>query len=160
MKKKNIILIGFMGAGKTTLGKALAQKLSWSFLDTDDEIEKEEGKSISEIFESRGEEEFRKLEHNYLKKLRLSNTVLAVGGGMPCFDNNTKLLKEIGHVVYLKREVDELVNNLRNSHERPLLKNLSSEELKEQIIHKLKEREKYYLEANDVIDNNLSLIHI
>ncbi|MDF2611929.1 MAG: Shikimate kinase, partial [Lachnospiraceae bacterium] len=102
--KHNIILIGFMGSGKTSVGERLAKRLSYQFRDTDQLIESRAGDSINHIFELRGEDYFRTLETNLLLEIKptLSNTVLSTGGGLPLQEQNTKLLKEIGYVVYLK----------------------------------------------------------
>ena len=96
----NIILIGYMGSGKTTLGKKLAKKLGFEFLDTDDFIEDSTNKSIPEIFNELGEDGFRKLEYDVLNALDVNNCVISVGGGMPCFYNNIDTLNSIGVTCY------------------------------------------------------------
>ena len=83
-EQNNIVLVGFMGAGKTTIGKLLAKSMGFSFIDTDEEIEKEEGMSIAQIFEKKGEEYFRELESDFITNFRQSKCIIATGGGMPC----------------------------------------------------------------------------
>ncbi len=125
-----ITLYGFMGAGKSTLGKALAQRLGYSFLDLDAEIQYITGKSISDIFAQEGEIAFRKIEHKVLKefiKRNEDNVVLALGGGAILQPNNRKLLELRNFLkVYLDVSVPELISRLKNDKQhRPLLKNIS-----------------------------------
>ena len=92
-KKSVIFLTGFMGSGKSTVGKLLAEQMSLDFIDFDSFIEQEQGKTITEMFDSGGEDKFRELEHEYLKKLLLKkNVVISLGGGTPCFHNNIELI--------------------------------------------------------------------
>lgn len=149
---KNIILIGFMASGKSTLGKKLARKLNFDFVDTDDLIEKAEKMSINAIFEKKGEGYFRTLEKNVAKELPGNNTVIAVGGGLPCHSSNMNDLKNIGVTIYLERPAKELYNRLVNAkNKRPLVKNLSEEELLSFIENKLDEREKYYKQSQIIL---------
>ena len=100
---KNIVLMGFMGAGKTTIGKKLAKALECEFIDTDEWIEKEQGRKISDIFAEDGEVAFRDMEKDLLKRLQNSEDrfVLSIGGGMPVREENRALLRNLGTVVYL-----------------------------------------------------------
>lgn len=143
---KRIVLMGFMGAGKTTIGKALAEKLSWDFIDTDAEIEKEQGRKISEIFETEGEQAFRDMETQLLKKLEKSEErfVLSIGGGMPVKEENRELLRQIGTVVYLKATKEELVRRLSGDTSRPLLQGGA---LEEKVAALMAARESIYVET-------------
>ncbi len=148
----SIILIGFMGAGKTSLGKAVAKELNIPFLDTDDLIEKSEGMTISEIFARHGEEYFRELETKTMKELsqREERFVLSVGGGLPLREENRPLLWETGCVVYLQVGIDTLVKRLENDTKRPILRQ-GEGTLEEKIRRILDEREPLYLEAADIV---------
>lgn len=146
---KRIILIGFMGAGKSSLGKKVAKKLDIPFIDSDKEIEEHFQKSIGEIFTEHGESHFRTLETEYIEALDLrEDFVLATGGGMPCFNRNIELLNEIGTTFYLERSPKELAHRLFHAKtERPLIAGLTEEELLPFIENKLKLREEYYKRA-------------
>jgi shikimate kinase len=119
----NIILIGFMGCGKTTVGQQLARKLNFSFLDTDRYIEQKNGRTVSSIFEDEGEEYFRDLETQTIKELigKLSQTIVSVGGGLPIKAGNSEILKSLGTVIYLEATKDTLAMRLKNDKVRPLL---------------------------------------
>lgn len=119
----NIILVGFMGSGKTTIGRRLAKLLEYDFIDTDNEIEEDQGCSIDEIFKYGGEECFRDMETVLLNKLKkVENSVIATGGGMVLRDCNQKILQEIGKQVYLKVPKKILLQRLKFDQNRPLLK--------------------------------------
>lgn len=119
----NIILIGFMGCGKTTVGQQLAKRLGYDFLDTDKLIEQKQGQAVSKIFEVKGEEAFRQLETETVRDFigSLQRTVISVGGGLPITPGNTELLKELGTVVYLETSKEVLADRLRSDTTRPLL---------------------------------------
>lgn len=119
----NIILIGFMGCGKTSVGLKLAKKLQYTFCDTDQMIEKESKRSISNIFATDGEEYFRELETAYIKTLIgvSRHSVISVGGGLPIREGNGELLRELGHVIYLKTTKEVIKKRLRGDTTRPLL---------------------------------------
>lgn len=119
----NIVLIGFMGCGKTTFGKWIAKHRGMDFIDTDDYIESVQKRSINEIFADRGEEYFRDLETQTIKKLAesVNNSVISVGGGLPVRECNRALLKKLGKVVFLDTSIDELEKRLSNDTRRPLL---------------------------------------
>jgi len=148
--KNHIFIIGFMGAGKTTLAKELAEKKKIRCLDTDEEIERLEGKSISSIFKEKGEYYFRTLETNLI--LSLSNTphVISCGGGLPCYNDNILKLKKIGKVVFLNTDVEIIFSRLREDKSRPLLLGKSDAELKNYIDETIQSRSKYYLMADKV----------
>lgn len=143
-----------MGAGKTTVGKRLANKLGYLFVDLDQKIEEDEGLTIAEIFEQKGEQEFRNLEQNTLiSVLNQSNVVVACGGGTPCFGENLELMNTHGYTVYLKYPVKTLCQRLeKGKANRPLLKTKTNEELESFIQNLLSEREPFYLKSSQIID--------
>ena len=157
-----IILIGYMASGKTSVGKILAEKLSYKFIDLDDFIEEKEDATVKEVFSSKGEIYFRKMETQYLKELlalKDENIVLSLGGGAPCFGNNMDcVLNENNAVsVYLKGSVSFLANKLINKKaKRPLIAHIETvEEMAEFVGKHLFERMPYYSKAEKhvVIDN-------
>lgn len=151
-----IILIGYMGSGKSTLGRKVARKLNYEFLDTDHAIEEQAGMTIAEIFTQKGEAHFRDLEHQLLVSLKEKDQmVIATGGGMPCFQGNMKVLNELGRTFYLKRSVLELVHRLTHSKkERPLIKNKSSKELTAFIHSNLELRNPFYEQAKYILERD------
>lgn len=151
---QNIILIGFMGCGKSTLGKKLAFKLDFEFIDSDQEIEKIEGKTITEIFEQHGEAYFRNLEKQYLEKIQhKQNMVLATGGGLPCFNKNIEFLNHFGITIYLKLSPTELTKRILHSKaQRPLIKSNNEEEVYLLVKKMLFERETFYHEAKHILN--------
>ena len=152
--KNNIVLIGFMGSGKTTVGMELAKRLGMNFLDTDAYIEQQAGKKISQIFAEEGEEYFRKLETEVLEHLRdtVANTVFSTGGGMPLRKENARLLKEIGCVYYLTAVSSVIYDRVKENTDRPLLQ---GENPYETICKLMKQRGPLYEAAADmIIDTN------
>lgn len=148
-----IFLIGFMGAGKSTVGKRLAKRLNRSFTDTDQRIEEANGCSISAFFDQYGEHRFREVENRLLKKLIESekNTLISVGGGLPCYYDNMQLMNEHGTTIYLHRPAKELFQRLRqNRDKRPLINQKSDDELLTYIEQKLAERARFYEQAHIV----------
>ncbi|MBQ3514443.1 MAG: shikimate kinase [Lachnospiraceae bacterium] len=123
MYMRNIILIGFMGAGKTAVGNRLSKKLGYEYIDTDQYIEEKEGMTISNIFAEKGEDYFRNLETSVIKELMLREkaTIFSTGGGMPLRRENAELLKELGVVVYLKATPDTIYGRVKGDTKRPLL---------------------------------------
>ena len=152
-----IYLIGFMGVGKSTIGKQLAIQQHVNFIDIDTIIEQENHDTISNIFKKKGEKYFRQLETITLKKIP-KNNIVACGGGLPIFNNNLHFIKKTGISVYLKASRNELIKRLSlNTKHRPLIQKKSNEELKEFIDLELMKREKTYKMADYIIDtNNLS----
>ena len=144
--KHNIILIGFMGSGKTSVGKLLAQRLSYSFCDTDQLLESKAGDTINHIFLVHGEEYFRNMETQLLLELSstLRQTVLSTGGGMPLREQNSRLLMKLGFVVYLKASKETTVNRLMGDTTRPLL---NGEELSHKVERMLSIRTPIYEKA-------------
>jgi shikimate kinase len=150
-----IFLIGFMGSGKSTLGKQVARKLGFSFVDQDEYIERKTGVSVGEYFSRFGESAFRALEHESLKELiAIDNVVIATGGGAPCFHSNIDIMNENGIAIYLKLRPEVLKSRLKNAqNERPLIKGKSELELLEYIKAKLLERDPYYSKAKHIIES-------
>ena len=153
-----IILIGYMGSGKSTIAKLLSKTMQYEFLDLDEIIEKEQNASVSTIFEQKGEVFFRKLEHQVLKRILQSesNMILSLGGGTPCFTNNQELLKQENIcTVYLKTSIDKLYERLRTQKSnRPLIANKSEDEMKEFIAKHLFERSFYYNQAKYIVSTD------
>ena len=142
-----------MGCGKSTVGKKLARKLNFKFIDIDTEIEKNQGKSIAEIFKIEGETEFRNLERNFLiDTFTLDNVVVSCGGGLPCFFDNMDLINTHGISVYLKMSPKSLHNRLIPAKTtRPLLQNKTDEEILPFIEETLALREQFYNKAQFVV---------
>jgi shikimate kinase len=150
-----IFLIGFMGSGKTHWGRLLAKRLQLPYYDLDEEIESREGRTISQIFASNGEEYFRVLERDILENVINDHTslVISCGGGTPCFFNNIDMMKRYGVVVWLNSSIDALYERLvREKNKRPLLKNISNEELKSYILKKMNDRRLYYEQADITVE--------
>ena len=149
-----LYLIGFMGVGKTTIGKQIAALNKVVFIDTDRQIEKETSKSIKEIFETDGEIAFRKLETDTIRSIN-RKSVIACGGGLPAHNNNIEYLKYKGTVIYLKASTETLIKRLeKNKNKRPLISNLTNEKRLEFIRKILKEREKTYKQADYTIETD------
>lgn len=149
-----IILIGYMGAGKTTIGRILAKDLGIPFYDLDWYIENRMRKKVKQIFDERGEEGFRIIEKNMLHEVaEFENVILACGGGTPCFFDNMDYLVGQGDVVYLRGTPDVLFRHLKmGKGVRPLLLGKNDEELLEYIKENVEKREKFYMKANHIVD--------
>ncbi len=158
----NIILIGFMGSGKTTFGKWISEKHGMKFIDTDEYIENKQGRLIKDIFRESGEEVFRDMETAAVRELidNTTNTVISVGGGLPLREVNRKLLRQLGCVVFLDTSVDELVRRLDKDTSRPLL---AGGDVRQKIESLMQARMEYYKEAADLIvtttNNNFTDIY-
>ena len=142
-----IFLTGYMGAGKTTLGKAFARELNVPFIDLDWYIEERFHKSIRELFVERGEASFRELERNMLHEVsEFENVIISTGGGTPCFFDNMDYMNGHGQTVFL--DPDILFNRLRvATHQRPILQGKTDEELRAFIVDALDKRAPFYLQA-------------
>ncbi|MCD7938343.1 MAG: shikimate kinase [Tannerellaceae bacterium] len=151
---KRIFLIGYMGAGKTTVGKDLAQRAGLSFIDLDAYIEGRYHKTVRQIFDEKGEDGFRQIERNMLQEVAaFENVLISTGGGAPCFYDNMEFMNGCGTVVYLKVSVDELANRLELcKHTRPVLQGRSGEDLKCFIRENLEKRESHYTKASVIFD--------
>jgi len=149
---KNIVLIGFMGCGKTEVGKILADKLGYTFIDTDSIIEKKMGKSISEIFHEYGEEHFRGLETGVVKELSgMRRCVISTGGGMVIHRENLLRLKKDGVMIWLKASPETIYGRVKSEHHRPLLR---VEDPLQEINKLLGLREPLYAEADITIETD------
>ena len=146
----NIVLIGFMGSGKTSVGQLLAQTLGYTFADTDQLIEEGESMTIQEIFAQNGEGYFRQMETLIMEEVSetMDHTVLSVGGGLPVTPNNHKYLKKCGKVIYLKVNEQTVINRLKGDTSRPLL---SGEDATEMIYKLLALRDPIYRKLADQV---------
>lgn len=144
--RNNCILIGYMGCGKSTVGRKLAEALNYEFIDTDAWIEKWQGMTISEIFKFKGESYFRDLETEVLRKLLEENGdyIISVGGGLPLREENRKLMQKLGQVIYLKAAPETIYNRIKGDVTRPLLQ---TENPRAKIIEMLNDREEKYMAA-------------
>jgi len=154
----NVFLIGFMGSGKTSLGKKIANKLNRTFIDLDDLIEGKEGKSISELFSEKGENYFRQIEKSVLlSQSKDKEVVVSLGGGACCNEESWKFMENNGLIIYLKEKPEILFGRLKqNKNQRPLIAHLPDEDLKEFIDKKLSERSIYYDKAHFVYEKDKS----
>ncbi|WP_053368932.1 shikimate kinase [Bacillus sp. FJAT-27245] len=143
---ETIFLIGFMGSGKSTVGRLLGEKLGRRFIDTDEEIVRQEGKSINELFVEFGEAHFRELETASLKAHPKSQTVVATGGGAPLSENNRRVMKEEGIVIFLDAPADEILSRLKDDQTRPLLQGNKKKEIDERLSRRMP----IYLESADI----------
>jgi len=148
-----IYLIGYMGSGKTTAGRKLAAKLGIEYADLDELIEQKCKLSIENIFKKYDEQAFRKIEHEVLNETFLmNNTIIATGGGTPCFYDNMIKINKHGISVYIKMHINSLHDRLvKSKRKRPLLLNKSQEDIKDHITQHLKEREGFYNQAKFTI---------
>ena len=152
-----IIIIGYMGAGKTTVGKALSKELGIPFYDLDWYIESRMHKTVAQLFAERGEEGFRKVERNMLHEVaEFEDVVISCGGGTPCFFDNMEYLNQQGETVYLKADPEVLYGHLlMGKTVRPLLVGKSKEELLAFIREQLEKREPFYTKAKYTLDVSL-----
>lgn len=152
-----ILLIGYMGAGKTTIGKALSDEMNIPFYDLDWYIEARMHRNIKQLFEERGEEGFRKIEQAMLHEVAENeNVIIACGGGTPCFFDNMDYMNRQGTTVYLKALPEVLYAHLKMGKTiRPLLLGKTEEEIGQLIVRQVAERESYYLKAKYVLNINL-----
>ena len=151
---RRIILIGYMGSGKTTVGKALSKETGMMFYDLDWYIESRMRKTVAQIFAEKGEEGFRKIEHNMLHEVaEFENVIISCGGGTPCFFDNIDYINQQGEVVYLKATPEVLYRHLlMGKVERPLIKNKTPEELIAYITEQVAKREEFYNKARYTLD--------
>lgn len=146
---KPIFLIGYMGSGKTTLGRALGRKLGIEFIDLDIYIEGRYMRTIRQLFEECGEDRFREIERNMLHEVaEMENVVVACGGGTPCFFDNVDYMNEKGTTVFLQASIERLFERLaRKRYKRPLIMNFDDDQLREFIVTNLEKRMPFYRKA-------------
>ena len=159
--KMNLIFIGYMASGKSTIGQQLAKKMGFEFIDLDNYIEVCEKMSVSDIFKTKGEIHFRKLEQSYLKKITANadKTIIALGGGTPCFYNTMEWLNKLDNfkTIYLRTNLDILTDRLFLNKTRPLISHLETKEaLKDFIAKHLFERSFFYNQASIVVESTTS----
>ena len=152
-----IIIIGYMGAGKTTVGKALSKELGIPFYDLDLYIESRMRKTVAQLFAERGEENFRQIEYNMLHEVaEFEDVIISCGGGTPCFFDNIDYMNEQGETIYLKATPEVLYGHLKMGKTvRPLLLGKTEDELLSYIGQQLSVRENYYNKAKHVLDVSL-----
>lgn len=152
-----VFLVGYMGSGKSTIGRKLASSVGFDFIDTDKEIEKRCGASVGEIFEREGEAQFRKMETEFLENLDrvYVDAIVATGGGMPCTGGNMELMNRLGMTVYLRFSPEKLVPRLAGGRDkRPKIRGMNDLQLLEFITSSLGEREQYYAKSAVVVDGD------
>lgn len=149
MASRNIILLGYMGAGKTSVGKTLARRLGQDFYDLDWYIEERFRRKVADLFAERGEQGFREIEHKMLHEVaEFEDIVLALGGGTPCFFDNIDYLNTKGMTVFMNASPETIVRHLKVSHTvRPLLLQKQGKELSDHIVEHIKQRLPYYRKA-------------
>lgn len=148
---ENIVIVGFSGAGKSTVGRRLAKKLNMTFIDLDLYIEEKYHTAIPLLFERYGESAFRTLEYAALQEaLSSDNAVIAVGGGTPCYEDAMALINAKAKSIYLQLDENEIVEHLLHSKKkRPLTNHLNEDELRAYVRKTLAEREPYYLQSQE-----------
>ena len=160
-KKKNIILVGMMSSGKSTLGKKLARSLGYRFVDLDKLIENDQQKDIPSIFSQKGESYFRDIESRMLKEI-LPNRgiVLASGGGTPCFFDNMDYIKKLGISIFLDVPAGDLARRIENhgKDDRPILSGAKS--LEDELKRKIEERREFYSQADLTISGTTEVTEI
>ncbi|MFQ5676986.1 MAG: shikimate kinase, partial [bacterium] len=157
----NLYLVGFMGAGKSTVGRVLAKRLEREFLDTDRLIEEDEGKSISIIFDTKGEAFFREREEKVIKRIAgTSEFVVALGGGATMRENNRKRLASSGVTVYLAWPPEQLLERIVNGRRRPLVSSLPHSSRRHRLMELFESREAFYKCADFVVNcSNDKTVH-
>lgn len=152
-----VVLIGYMGAGKTTLGRALAQSMNVDFIDLDWWIENRFHKKIPDIFAQQGEAHFREVERKMLHEVaEFEDIVLSCGGGTPCFGDNMEYMNTVAETVWLRATPEVLQTHLGMGKSiRPLIQGKTPDELHDYIIESLRQREPFYSQAKYIIDINV-----
>jgi shikimate kinase len=151
-----LFIIGYKSSGKTTLGKQLAVRLNLEFIDLDDFLEQQEGRTIPEVFLKSGEKKFRQMERRALRQvIKKNNIVVSTGGGAPCHLDNMTLMEKHGIIIYLKADDETLVSRLKTATiDRPIVKGKSEEELRTYLAELRNRCEQYYVRAHIIADGN------
>ena len=151
-----LFLVGYMGCGKSSLGKKIAKAMGMRFIDTDAEVESREGETIADIFHYEGEEYFRKSERYIIEELAASDEdmVISTGGGVPLWEDNMEVMNQSGVTLYLKRTAEQIASRLspHGREKRPKLRGLNDEELVAFMRDNMAQREPYYCKATLTID--------
>lgn len=151
-----LFLIGYMGCGKSSLGRKVARRLGVRFVDTDAVIEEREGASISDIFQYEGEEYFRRLERSVIDEVAddADDVVVSTGGGLPVWKDNMETMNRVGTTVYIRRSAEQIASRLSpyGRQKRPKLRGLSDDEIVDFMTRNMAEREPYYAKALHVFD--------
>lgn len=146
----NMILVGMTCSGKTSVGRCISELTHYNFLDTDEVISKEQSMSINDIFAIKGEESFRKIEHDLVNKLaRCEKCIIATGGGLPIFHDNMEMLNKIGITVFLNVDIELIIKRAEKLYDRPLLINNH----RETLLKMNKERAFFYKKADIIIND-------
>lgn len=150
---KRIFLVGYMGVGKTTLGRELAKSLNLTFIDLDQFIENRYNKTVAQLFAELGENKFREIENLVLKEVStFEDVVISTGGGTPCFFDNIDTMLSMGQTIYLKTDIPVLFKRLNLCKaKRPLLKDKNDQELFQFISDNIKKRHPFYVKSHDII---------
>ncbi|MBS1647426.1 MAG: shikimate kinase [Bacteroidetes bacterium] len=149
-----VFLIGMPACGKSRIGRNLAKKISFSFYDLDKQISNAQQKSITQIFLEKGEEHFRKIETEHLLGLskKNNNTIVSLGGGTPCFNNNMQQIQSLGTLFYLNTPVEILAERIKKNNKRPLFLDLSLDEVRHALLDLIQKREPFYSQAHYTIN--------
>ncbi|UKI39253.1 MAG: shikimate kinase [Alistipes putredinis] len=151
-----VFLIGYMGCGKSSLGRRIAARVGYEFIDMDKIIEQKCSASVSEIFATRGEKWFREMERRTLEELAglTADTIVATGGGVPCFSDNMQLMNSMGKTVYLKMSPQKIVGRISPAgrQKRPIIRGMDDEQLLDFISRNLPAREPYYESSSLIVD--------
>jgi shikimate kinase len=151
----HVFISGFMGSGKTTVGRLLARQLSRPFIDLDEVIERRQGKTVNAIFSENGEAFFRELEYAALATLPATPHIVSLGGGTVCSELNLALIRSLGTIIYLNVPAGDLFTRLSGqTSTRPLLNKLNKQELRTFIEDLLEKRKPYYMQADYIVNGN------
>lgn len=152
---KHIFLVGMPAAGKSTLGKQLAQQLGVNFIDIDTIVENNVGKSIAKIFEESGEQYFRQMEAQALRAIKNTPpSIVATGGGLPCYHDNMQWMNTIGVTIWIDIPIEELSERIQKSNARPMFAHLSLNDIYLKLVQLYEIRKKYYSIANIIVDTH------